>query len=204
MRNIACATNCFLQTLGCSDILPAGQAASVVLGMYREHIIPAMVHCYTQVLQRPDLIWHCSLRPIGIAAGRYNSSNEDILLDLVFFSPFEELRLRIAGIMESKGIHRVCEPSSVPTFYIGRVEDLICQVPLIPCFLDGNASYATPTIPHKYCNRQKDAFECGCAHGAGPTSRRGSHVYEINTWLWNSGRPQPRMGGLSVAKTEKL
>jgi hypothetical protein len=28
------------------------------LGLYWEHIIPAMVHCYTQVLQRPDLIWH--------------------------------------------------------------------------------------------------------------------------------------------------
>jgi hypothetical protein len=59
-------------------------------------------------------------------------------------------------------------------------------------------------LPHKYSNRQKDAFECGCADGAGPTSRRGSHVYEINTWLWNFGRPQPRVGDLSVAKTEKL
>jgi hypothetical protein len=36
------------------------------------------------------------------------------------------------------------------------------------------------------------------------STRRGSHVYEINTWLWNFGRPQPREGGLSVAKTEKI
>jgi hypothetical protein len=28
------------------------------LGLYGEHIIPAMVHRYTQVLQRPDLVWH--------------------------------------------------------------------------------------------------------------------------------------------------
>ena len=28
------------------------------LGLYGEHIIPAMVHRYTQVLQRPDLIQH--------------------------------------------------------------------------------------------------------------------------------------------------
>jgi hypothetical protein len=28
------------------------------LGLYGEHIIPAIVHRYTQVLQRPDLIWH--------------------------------------------------------------------------------------------------------------------------------------------------
>ena len=86
-------------------------------------------------------------------------------------------------------------------FTDGRVEDLLGRVPLIPCFLDGNA---TSTIPHKYSSRQRDAFECCCADGAGPNSRRGSHVYEINTWLWNFGRPQPRVGGLSVAKTEKI
>ncbi len=28
------------------------------LGLYGEHIVPAMVHRCTQVLQRPDLIWH--------------------------------------------------------------------------------------------------------------------------------------------------
>ena len=73
-------------------------------------------------------------------AGRFNRSDEDIPLDLVFFSPFEELRLRTAGIIELKGIHRVYEPSPVPTLYVGRVEDLLCRVPLIPCFLDGNAT----------------------------------------------------------------
>ncbi len=102
------------------------------------------------------------------------------------------------------GIERnsqVYEPSPVPTPYVGRVEDLLGRVPLIPCFLDGNA---TSTIPHKYSSRQRDAFECCCADGAGPTTRRGCHVYEINTWLCNFGRPQPRVGGLSVAKTEKI
>ncbi len=138
---------------------------------------------------------------IVAVTGRFNSSDEDIPLDLIFFSPFEELRLKAAGIMESKGIHRVYEPSPVPTLYVGRVEDLLGRVPLIPCLLDGNA---TSTILHKYSSRQKDAFECCCADGAGPTSRRGSHVYEINTWVWNFGRPQPRVGDLSLAKTEKL
>ncbi len=38
----------------------------------------------------------------------------------------------------------------------------------------------------------------------GPASRRGSHVYEINTWMWTFGRPLPRAGGLSVAKTEMI
>jgi hypothetical protein len=39
--------------------------------------------------------------------GDRNRYDEDIPLDLIFFSPFEDLRLRTAGIMESKGIHRV-------------------------------------------------------------------------------------------------
>jgi hypothetical protein len=69
---------------------------------------------------RPQLFFHCTLRPIGTAADRFNCSDEDIPIDLVFFkfSPFEELRLRTAGIMESKGIHRVYEPSPVPTLYV--------------------------------------------------------------------------------------
>ncbi len=76
----------------------------------------------------PQLFFHFTLRPIGTAAGRFNRSDEDILLDLVFFSPFEELRLRTAGIMESKGIHRVYGPSPVLTLYVGRVEDLLGRV----------------------------------------------------------------------------
>ncbi len=56
---------------------------------------------------RPQLIYHCTLRPIGDRVGGHNSCNEEIELDLVFFSPYEELCLRTARIMESKGIHRV-------------------------------------------------------------------------------------------------
>ena len=73
------------------------------------------------------------------------------------------------------------------------------RVPLIPCFLpvDGNA---TSTIPPKYSSRQQDAFKCGCTNGVGPTSGRGSQIYEINNWLWKFGWSQ---GGLSVATTAK-
>ena len=71
---------------------------------------------------RPQLFFHCTLRPIGARVGTYNRCDEDIPLDLVFFSPFEELRIQTAGILESKGIHRVYEPSPVPTLYVGRVE----------------------------------------------------------------------------------
>ena len=83
-------------------------------------------------------------------------------------------------------------------FYNGERDD---NYDVAQCFLDRNA---TSTIPHKYSSRQEDAFEYGCADGAGPNSQRGSNVYEINTWLWNFGRPQPHVGGLSVAKTEKI
>ena len=37
--------------------------------------------------------------------------------------------------------------------------------------------------------------------GREATSR--ANVYEINQWLWQSGRGKPRLGGLLVAETEK-
>ncbi len=56
---------------------------------------------------RPQLFFHCMLRPIGARVGYYKRCYEGIPLDLVFFNSFEEPRLRTAGIMESKGILRV-------------------------------------------------------------------------------------------------
>jgi hypothetical protein len=67
---------------------------------------------------------------------------------------------------------------------VGRVEDFLGRMPLFPCFLEGNS---TSTIPYRYTARRKLAFESSCADGPGPASRRGSHVYEIYTWLWNFG-----------------
>ena len=99
------------------------------------------------------------------------------------------------------------EWTPVPTLNVGRTEDLVGRVPLVQCFLHGNATVvATSTIPYKYAPRHKQAFKFGpgCADGTRKESRRGSHVYAINTWLWNFGRPQPRVGGLSVAKTEMI
>ncbi len=58
---------------------------------------------------------------------------------------------------------------------------------------------------YKYAALQKQAFEFGCVDASqGPTSRRGSHVYEINNWPWNFGRPQPRVGRLSIAKKKMI
>ena len=129
----------------------------------------------------------------------YGRCPDDISFDLVFFSAFEDLRLQMTGTMESNGVRKLYEPSLVPTIYVGRVQDLLGRVPFIPRFLNGNA---TSTIPHKCASLQKTDFECECTDGSGSGSRKGSHVYEINTWLWTFG--QRRIGGLSVAKTQPI
>ena len=150
---------------------------------------------------RPQLFFTCTVRPPHATRGRHNMYAEDIPLKLVFFSAFEDLLLQTTGTMESNGIRKLYEPSPVPTLYVGRVEDLLGRAPLFPCFLDGNT---TSTISYNYAGRQKQALEYGCADGQGPASRRGSHVYEINDWMWIFGRPQPRVGELSVAKTQLI
>ena len=118
-----------------------------------------------------------------------------------FFSAVEDLHLRFTGTMESNGIRKLYEPSPVSTLYIGKVEDILGQVPLFPCFLDGSTA---STIPNKYAVRQGRDFACCCADGPVLGSHRGSHVYGVNTWLWNFGLPQPRVACLSVAKAEKI
>jgi hypothetical protein len=144
----------------------------------------------------------------AVPVDRYNNSSEDFPLesespglDLVFFSAFEDLLLRITGIVENHRVRKLYEPSPFPTLYVGKVEDILGRVPLFPCFLDGNI---TSTIPYKYAARQSRDFALGCADGPLQGSRRGSHVYEVNTKLWNFGRPQPRVACLSVAETEKI
>jgi hypothetical protein len=58
-------------------------------------------------------------------------------------------------------------------------------------------------IPHLYSKRKDSGFPMGCADSAAVDSRRGSNVYEINLWLRQFGRGKPRLGGLSVEKTEE-
>ena len=70
----------------------------------------------------------------------------------------------------------------------------------MPLFLAGNA---TPTIPHLYSKRKDSGFPMGCADTASVDGRRGSNVYEVNPWLWQFGRGKPRLGGLSVEKTQE-
>ena len=75
---------------------------------------------------------------------------------------------------------------------------MVGRVPLMPLFLAGNS---TPTIPHLYSKRKDTGFPMGCADAAGVDGRRGSNVYEVNTWLWQFGRGKPRLGGLTIDET---
>ena len=45
---------------------------------------------------RPQLFFSCNLLPLTARVDRYNNSPDGIPLDMVFFSAFEDLRLRSA------------------------------------------------------------------------------------------------------------
>ncbi len=74
----------------------------------------------------------------------------------------------------------------------------VLGVPLIPLFLAGNS---TLTIPHKFSKNKGSGFPMGTADTADAEGRRGSNVYEVNTWLWMFARGKPRLGGISVEET---
>ncbi len=89
----------------------------------------------------------CTVRPLNAVKGRYNRYFDETTLDLVFFSPFDDLHLQTSGTMETNGIRKLYKPSPVPTLYFGRIEDLLGRMPLFSCFPYGNN---TSNIPHKY------------------------------------------------------
>jgi hypothetical protein len=68
--------------------------------------------------------------------------------------------------------------------------NMVGRTPLIPCFLDGNA---TPTIPTSTARTR--------VYVSHINGRCSSNVYEVNTWLWQFGRGKPRMGGLTIGAT---
>ena len=100
------------------------------------------------------------------------------------------------------GLHTLSysTPATCAGLYVAKAENMVGRIPLIHCFLDGNA---TPTMPHKYSKNKSACFPAGCADSAVENGRRGSNVYEVNTWLWQSGRGKPRIGGLTIEETSK-
>jgi hypothetical protein len=160
----------------------------------------ALEDCWTAL---PQLFFSCHLRPKDRRLPKtccHKTGPDDISFLLVFFSTFEELRLPIQGPMEDAGVVKLYEPSPTPCLYVAPAENMVGRIPLMPCFLDGNA---TPTIPHKYSKNKASCFPAGCADAAAEDGRSGSNVYEVNPWLWQFGRGKPRIGGLTIEETEE-
>jgi hypothetical protein len=131
----------------------------------------------------------------------YRIGPDDLLFNLVFFSTFEELVLPIQGPMEDAGVIKLYDPFPSPCLYVAPVANVLGRVPLMPLFLAGNSA---PTIPHKFSKHKGSGFPLGSAGTADADGRRGSNVYEVNTWLswlWMFGRGKPRLGGLFVEET---
>ena len=55
----------------------------------------------------PQLFFKCKLHPLGEPTDGYGCCPDDIPLDLVFFSSFEDLRLNLTGTMESNGVRKL-------------------------------------------------------------------------------------------------
>lgn len=130
----------------------------------------------------------------------YKKGPDDIECSLVFFSTFEELTLPFKGPMEDAGVVKLYEPSPTPCLYVAPVQNMVGRVPLVPLFLAGNS---TPTIPHMFAKRKDACFPFGCADAAAVDGRRGSNIYEVNSWLWSFGRGKPRLGGLSIVQIQE-
>jgi hypothetical protein len=149
----------------------------------------------------PQLFFQCHLRPTGGWPPKnqfYKFDPDDLLFNLVFFSTFEKLNLPIHGPMEDAEVLKLYEHGPTPFLYVAPVDHMVGRVPFTPLFLAGNS---TPTIPYKFSKHKGSGFPIGCADSAASDGRRGSNVYEVNTWLWNFGSGTPRMGGLTVEET---
>ena len=129
----------------------------------------------------------------------YSCGPDDLRYHMVFFSTFEELKLPISWQMESAGVTKLYEPFPTPCLYVAPAACMVGRVPLIPLFLADNS---TPTIPHQYSQHKRSGFPVGSCDTTTANGLRGSKVYDVNPWLWQFGRGKPRLGGLSVEKTD--
>ena len=90
------------------------------------------------------------------------------------------------------------DPSPIQCLYVAPGANVLGRVPLFPLFLAGNS---TPTVPHKFSKNKGSGFPMGTADTADAEGRRGSNVYEVNTWLKMFASGKPRLGGISVDET---
>jgi hypothetical protein len=105
-------------------------------------------------------------------------------VSLVFFSTFEPISLTPDRCMQRKGVPMLYERAAtvLQTLYVCPVENVICSLPLIPCYLNGNTS--NDTIQYKY----RGAVPVEAAADSRPDIGTGSLLFEINIWMWRYGR----------------
>ena len=77
----------------------------------------------------------------------------------------------------------LCEdaPGQILTMYICPVTNVLGQMPLIPCYMDGQKH---PTIPYRF---RKSHLREAIADSR-LDNGTGSRLYEVNIWVWNYGR----------------
>jgi hypothetical protein len=105
--------------------------------------------------------------------------------------------------MQRKGVPMLYERSATVllTLYVCPVENVLGIVPLIPYYLNGNASN---TIPHKY----RGAIPAEAAANSRLDSGTGSSLFKINIWImmWLYGRTFPReiavVGSVQLCKKQ--
>ena len=140
---------------------------------------------------RPQLFFNCTVAPVG----RLQQKERHTELSLVFFSTFEPIKLTPNSVMQRNGVPMFFDSASstnLPSLYICRAENVLGRVPLMPCYIGGNAH---PTLPHRFGNRSGATADSSVGRG------NGSRLYELNLWMWRYGRGQPRK--VTVAEAEQ-
>jgi hypothetical protein len=89
--------------------------------------------------------------------------------------------------MQRKGVLMLYKQSAtvLPTLYVCSVKNVLGQVPLILCYLNGNTCNI---IRHKY----RGAKPAEAAADSRPDSGTGSRLFKINIWMWRYGQTFPR------------
>ena len=192
----------------------------VVIPPYPWHLNPDDFERQTQIKETwkvcPQLFFTCKIKPFQVQratqAGSHSDnmsdseyddmpeaggSDSEMLLELIFFSTFDRCNLTPQYPLQKAGFEMLYEPSPLPCLYVGHAHHALGRVPLMPCYLEGNA---TPTIPYSFRHYQRSCFPNGQTDSANG-KRPGSKLYEVNEFMWTYGRPKKR--GESVEEAEK-